>query len=216
MKRNNFITPENAASLIPIFIASLISILLIIFFVIPKYIKSTKVNLELIQLIKKKDDLVNIRSEYEKINKKFNKLTLEKERIIELISGTSNLDTLFAKFGEIGKKYNIKFISIIPKNIINSKENSNDQKSTKKNNRNKKKVNLNADPLLVEGTKKYILEFNMKTDFINLLSFLREIEFQDNIMLLENMNIEYNDKAKEANQKDNLNVRFTMNIYGKI
>ena len=215
-KRNNFITPENAASLIPIFIASLISILLIIFFVIPKYIKSTKVNLELIELIKKKEDLVNIKSEYETINKKFNKLTLEKESIIELISGTSNLDTLFTKFGEIGEKYEIKFISIILKNIINSEENSSDQKTTKNNNRNKKKVNLITDPLLVEGTKKYIIEFTIKTNFINLLSFLREIEFQDNIILFENMNVEYNDRAKEANQKDNLNVKFTMNIYGKI
>ncbi len=175
IKRNNFISPENAASLIPIFIASFISILLIIFFVIPKYVKSTKVNLELIQLIKKKNNLDKIKSEYEIVNKKFNKLTIEKEKIIELISGTSNLDTLLTKFGEIGKKYNIDFLSIIPKKVIKSQANSNDQKVTKRRNRKKKPVNLNRDPLLVEGTKKYILEFKFTTDFVNLLSFLREL-----------------------------------------
>ena len=210
IKRNNFITPENAASLIPIFIASFISILLIIFFVIPKYIKSTKVNLELIELIKKKNDLANIRTEYEIINKKFNKLIREKERIIELISGASTLDTLLTKFGEIGERYNIKFVSIIPKRIVNSQVNSNDQKVSKRSERNKKQINLNTDPLLVEGTKKYIIEFNFTTDFVNLLSFLRELEFQDNIILLENMNVKLND------QKDTLNVKLTMNIYGKI
>ena len=210
IKRNNFITPENAASLIPIFIASFISILLIIFFVIPKYIKSTKVNLELIELIKKKNDLANIRTEYEIINKKFNKLIREKESIIELISGTSNLDTLLTKFGEIGQRYNITFVSIIPKRIVNSQVNNNDQKVSKRSDRNKKQINLNSDPLLVEGTKKYIIEFNFTTDFVNLLSFLRELEFQDNIILLENMNVKLND------QKETLNVKLTMNIYGKI
>ena len=210
MKRNNFISPENAASLIPIFIASFISILLIIFFVVPKYIKSTKVNLELIDLIKKKNDLANKRAEYEIINKKVDKLTREKERIIELISGASNLDTLLTKFGEIGKKYNIKFVSIIPVRIVNSQGNSNDQKATKRSDRNKKQVNLNSDPLLVEGTKKYIIEFNFTTEFVNLLSFLRELELQDNIILLKNMNVKLND------QNQTLTVKLIMNIYGKI
>ena len=44
------------------------------------------------------------------------KLNKEKVKIIELISGTSNLDTLLAKFGEIGKNNNIEFVSIIPEN----------------------------------------------------------------------------------------------------
>ena len=118
-RKDNLINPENAASFIPIFISSVFSILLIIFFVVPQYIKSKKVNLELIELIKKKDDQGNLKLKYEIVNKKFNKLNIKKEKIIELISGTSNLDTLFTKFGEIGEKYNIKFDSIIPKKIIN-------------------------------------------------------------------------------------------------
>ena len=53
--QKSFITPEKAASLIPIFISAGVSILIISFFVIPKYIKSTKVNLELNELAKKKE-----------------------------------------------------------------------------------------------------------------------------------------------------------------
>ena len=108
-KRKDFITPEKAASFIPIFISSGISILLIIFFVLPQYIKSNKVNLELNELIKKKINLANLKSQYKQTNQKFEKLIKEKEKIIELISGTSNLDTLLAKFGEIGKKIKLNF-----------------------------------------------------------------------------------------------------------
>ena len=52
-RRINLLTPENAAKFIPVLISSGVSILIIIFFVIPQYVKSTKVNLELNALIKK-------------------------------------------------------------------------------------------------------------------------------------------------------------------
>ena len=107
-QRKNLITPENAASFIPVFISSGISVLLIIFFVMPQYLKSTKVELELNGLIKKKDKLENLKSEYEAINEKFDKLNKEKSGIINLITGRSNLDTLLAEIGETGKRNNIE------------------------------------------------------------------------------------------------------------
>ena len=79
--QKEFITPEKAASFIPIFISTGLSILIITFFVIPKYIESTKVNLELNGLIKKKNDLDNLKSQYKIINKKFEKLNQEKTKI---------------------------------------------------------------------------------------------------------------------------------------
>ena len=56
-EKRNLITPERAATFIPVFISAGISLLLIIFFVIPQYLKSTKVSFELNELIKKKDQL---------------------------------------------------------------------------------------------------------------------------------------------------------------
>ena len=118
-RKNNLKTPENIISLIPILISSGIAIILIIFYVIPQYVNSTKVNLELNELIKKKNKLNNLKTQYKIINKKFDKLNNEKAIIIETISGTSNLDTLLAKLGELGKKNSIEFDSIIPKKLIN-------------------------------------------------------------------------------------------------
>ena len=76
--RKNLITPEKAATFIPVFISSGISILIIIFFVIPQYIKSTEVNSQLKGLIQKKQDLNNLKSQYKLINRKFDKLKKEK------------------------------------------------------------------------------------------------------------------------------------------
>ena len=62
--RKNLITPEIAAWFIPVFISSGISIILILFFVIPQYRKSNQVNLELNGLLKKKNELNNLKSQY--------------------------------------------------------------------------------------------------------------------------------------------------------
>ena len=113
----NLLTPEKAATFIPVFISSVISILIVIFFVMPQYAKSNKVSLELDGLIKKKNELDKLKSQYKIINEKFDKLNKEKLSIIELITGKSQLDTLLAKLGEIGNNNDINFTSIVPKKL---------------------------------------------------------------------------------------------------
>ena len=213
--RKNLITPETAAWFIPVFISSGISIMLILFFVIPQYQKSNQVNLELKGLTKKKNELNNLKLQYKIINEKFDKLSKEKTKIIELITGTSSLDTLLSKLGEIGKNNDIEFISILPTKIT-----SFDGESKVKNIKNKKgNSKLLADPLFVEGVKKYIFDITLETQFVNLLSFLRELEFQENIILIDDINLQIlkqNAKNMDSgNKKDLLRVKIKTKFYGK-
>jgi len=210
-KTSNLITPENSASFLPIIISSVIGILIIVFFVVPEFIKSKIVNVELNEIISKKDELENLKMKYEKISKELNNLNKEKLKIIELISGTSNLDTLLANLGIIGNKNNIQFLSIVPKkleiSIDNKKQNNINQNSNQE---------LIVDPLLVDGIKKYLIDFSFKADFINLLSFLRELEFQENIILINDIDVkvsENNDNLEKSNIND-LNVKLSMTFYG--
>ena len=208
-KSRNFITPETAASFLPIIISSGIGILIIVFFVMPEFIKSSKVNLELNEFIRKKDELENLKLNYKEISKKLNDLNNEKLRIIELISGKSNLDTLLANLGIIGRKNNIEFLSIVPKRLEISNSNG-----SINNNSNQ---NIVIDPLFVEGLKKYLIDFSFKTDFINLLSFLRELEFQENIILINDIEVRVmeNNKNSGKSENNNLDVKLTMTFYGK-
>ena len=215
-RKNNLKTPENIISLIPILISSGIAIILIIFYVMPQYVNSTKVNLELNELIKKKNKLNNLKTQYKIINQKFDKLNNEKAIIIETISGTSNLDTLLAKLGELGKKNSIEFDSIIPKKVINFVVNDSSKNKKKKGNL----PNLNIDPLLVEGIKKYLIDFSFETNFINLISFLRELEFQESIILVDDIDMKLVNQNSNNGNIDNsegmLNVKIRMIFYGKI
>ena len=218
--RKKFLTPEKAASLIPISISAGISILIILFFVIPKYFLSTKVNLELNGLVKKKNDLDNLKSQYKTINEKFKKLNQEKLKIIELVTGNTNLDTLLDKLGDIANRNNIEFVSIVPKKLMNyvefSKEKNNVQ--TTKNNQIISDPLL-VDPLLVEGSKKYIIDFTIKAEFNNLLSFLRELEFLESIILINNINLKSlsqnsnNDEINNPTAK--IEAKLNTTFYGK-
>ena len=214
-ERKNLITPEKAASFIPVFISAGISIILIVFFVIPQYFKSNEVNSELNGFIKKKNELNNLKAQYKIINSKFDKLNKEKLKIIELITGRSNLDTLLAELGKLGRKNNIEFLSIAPQRLVFSDENSVEKNLS--NNFNQ--TDLGNDPLLVEGIKKYLIDFTFETDFVNLLSFLRDLEFQDNAVLLDDINLNLNNQDnedEEINEPDNmLEVNLRIICYGK-
>ena len=213
--QKSFITPEKAASLIPIFISAGVSILIISFFVIPKYIKSTKVNLELNGLIKKKNDLDNLKSQYKIINKKFEKLNVEKTKIIELVTGSTSLDTLLDKLGDIAKRNNIEYLSIAPVKLMKYQENTKEKNNVQKD----KNDAIVTDPLLVEGSKKYLIDLTFKAEFMNLLSFLREIEFQESVILINDIDLKLlsnNSKNDEINNPaEKIEVKLSTIFYGR-
>ena len=213
--QKSFITPEKAASLIPIFISAGVSILIISFFVIPKYIKSTKVNLELNGLIKKKNDLDNLKSQYKIINKKFEKLNVEKTKIIELVTGSTSLDTLLDKLGDIAKRNNIEYLSIAPVKLMKYQENTKEKNNVQKG----KNDAIVTDPLLVEGSKKYLIDLTFKAEFMNLLSFLREIEFQESVILINDIDLKLlsnNSKNDEINNPaEKIEVKLSTIFYGR-
>ena len=214
MKKNNkLITPENAASFLPVIISSIIAIIITLLFVIPESIKSNKVNLELNEYIRKKDQLPSLKLKYKKINKKFAVLNDQKSRIINLISGTTNLETWLANLGIIGRNNNIQFISIVPKNIIIANDNTSLDKSNQTQN-----LDGLIDPLLVKGLKKFLIDISFKTNFINLQSFLREIESQENLVLIKNIDIQLidNNDSDLQSEDSNLNIILSMIFYGKI
>ena len=213
--KKSFITPEKAASFIPIFISAGISILIVSFFVIPKYFKSNKVNLELNDSIKKKNDLDNLKSQYKIINKKFEKLNLEKAKIIELVTGKTNLDTLLDKLGEIASRNNIEYLSIAPIKLINYEENTKENENAQKSKNDK----IISDPLLVEGSKKYLINFTFNAEFINLLSFLRELEFLENVILINDINLKLLSQNSNNGEKNNptekIEVKLSTTFYGR-
>ena len=210
-KKRKFITPERAALILPTIISAFIAFIIISVFAVPKYVYSNKVNNELKEYKRKVNELDNLKLQSQIITKNLEKLNNEKQRIIKLISGTSNLDTFIKRLGLIGEKNNISFKSIKPISSLKFVGSNNSDIQNE--------LNINSDPLLVEGVKKYTIDVKFDSQYKDLLAFLRELEFQENIILFSDMNIELkeeNDKLKSKKKSSFLDVSLEMIVYGKI
>ena len=101
------------------------------------------------------------------------------------------------------KKYGMNYVE-------NAQEKNDDQ--TKNND-----LIIN-DPLLVEGSKKYLIELTFKTEFINLISFLRELEFLESVILVDDINLKLLSQNSNNNEIYNpiekIEVNLSTTFYG--
>ena len=67
--------------------------------------------------------------------------------------------------------------------------------------------------------KKYEYDLSFKTNFVNLLAFLRELEFQDNVILIDDISIKSLNKIRKKEELDKsqgeLEVSINMRFYGR-
>ena len=130
------------------------------------------------------------------------------------MTGNTNLDTLLDKLGDIANRNSIEYLSIAPVKLINYVE------KTKVNNNNKtsNKDEVITDPLLVEGSKKYLIDLTFKAEFINLLSFLRELEFQESVILINDISLkllsENSNNGEINNPTEKIEVKLSTIFYG--
>ena len=218
-QKKRLITPERAAIILPALIASFFAFIITSTFVIPKYVKSNKVNSEYNEFLRKKAELPQLKLQYKIINEKLKKLNYRKTKIINLVAGESDLETFLERLGDIGFKNKIKILSINPENITNYiplESEVNESSNTTINATNKDK---NFDPLLSEGIKKYTVDLEFESDFKNLLYFLRELEFQESAILFRDMklNLKKDPNKNELNYKNEniINVSMKIIVYGK-
>ena len=204
LQNKRFITPERASIILPTIISSFVAFIIISTFVIPKYVKSNKVNNEYKEFLRKKDELSQLKLQYQIINEKLNKLNDRKANIIYLVSGKSHLDTFIERIGYISKKNEIKILSIMPKNIIKYIPVETSVEASGETS------NVNIDPLLAEGIKKYTMDLNFESEFKNLLSFFRELELQESVILFEDLKLKLKNDLEST-----LQVSVEIIVYGK-
>jgi len=208
--QNRVITPERAALILPTIIASFFVFIIISVFVIPRYVKSNKVKSELKEFIRKKEELPQLKLQYKIINEKLKKLNNRKEEIIYLVTGKSNLETLLERIEYIGKKNKIEILTISPKSITNFVPLENEAEETS---------SINIDPLMAEGVKKYIFQLDFESNFKDLLSFLREMEYQESVILFRDLKLKLKDKKQNISSTYSkgylLEVSTDIIVYGK-
>ena len=90
-------------------IMSAIFLIAVLILILPSFLST---NYKLKEFLRKKDELPKLKLQYKIINEKLTKLNDRKEKIIFLVSGKSNLETLFERIEYIGNKNKIEITKI--------------------------------------------------------------------------------------------------------
>ena len=68
-------------------------------------------------------------------------------------------------------------------------------------------IEIGGDPLVVEGVTKFSIDLSLQGNFVNFLSFLRDLEKQENIIISKNLNI-------QENQEGDIQASMQIDVYG--
>ena len=236
-KFDNILTPENAVLFVPI-ILSLILCIFGSFFILKPLLKRTQsINDELITYNEKKENLLIQRKRLDDLNKKLEKAKSQKKFIIKLIGGTNDLDTLISKLNKLSNKNSLIVKELEPQ-VINSYKppiivntesdplNSSlipEYKISESTRYSPEPLPESSDPLLTPELEQHVISLTLQGNFREVLSFLRDIELIENIILTSNIKFEKINKNQNElknnnvnSKKVNTNFSTTLSAYGRI
>ena len=168
-KKKKLFTPEIAVVLFPVSIGSFLSVLLLLFLILPTY-KSLKTNKdELNTMEMKRDQLPKMKRDLDAALLKLKDTKSQQSRILDLIGGSKNLETYLAKFDLIANDSGVEITLIKPISTEFSRKIIETNMQTPQN-------ILNDDPLLASNLEKRILEMKISGSYKSLMVFLKRIE----------------------------------------
>ena len=175
------INPQSASYFLPVLSGLLLSLLTGIFILRP-LIKETNGIYSDLLISRSKVSLLDMAEERYKIIKENSiKINNQKEDLLSLVAGETELLTLLDQLNILAKNYNVNIQLIKPNEIeyiVPTINNSN------------KDLDIIADPLLNENIIKYPYEINIEANFEQMLIFIRELEKLEIITALSNLEIE--------------------------
>ncbi len=208
-------TPDRAAYFVPVTIGLLISTLFSLILLRPLLIKKNNVYQTLVTYRRKALELEKIEMQYEITRKNLDKALKQKSGLLELIAGPTELQTLISMLNKIANLNDITITGLVPRAIEFSIPQSNNQNLTLNTTQSK---SLGLDPLLVEKVIKYPYKISLEGYFVNLLSFLRNLEDLEIITLNSSIKID-NEVSSQTlmttNSTKKVKASFIISAYGK-
>ena len=202
--KEGIINPKSAAYFLPVLSGLLLSILTGFFILKPLMRETGEIYDELITNRTKVSLIDKAEKRYKVTKKNLLKINNQKEDLLSLVAGETELLTLLDQLNILAKKNNINITVIKPDEI---------QYITPTLNNPEKNMDLIGDPLLNENIIKYPYEVNIKGSFEKILFFLRDLEKIE--IITEISNLEIDNTNSIDNIRTNLNASFKISAYGR-
>ena len=219
---DRFLNADRAAYFIPVAAGLFLSIIAGIFIMRPIIFRANKSHQTLLEYRIKSSKLELELKRYEIIEANLRRLKLQKKGLVNLVTGSAELNTLLSKINSFADSNDLEIVELIPQEIsknipipvistpnLNNETNGNILQSGISK-------GINMDPFLVENIIKYPYKITLNGYYPDLLEFLRDLELLEFIVITSDVKLsQVVDSTNSLNtpSKSNTNkVRLSMTI----
>ena len=207
------LTPERLLQLAPIALALLISALLGGAWLLPLSRQLTELATERAVLEAQRDALAANRVLLAKSQQKLAQAREDQARLLQLVAGTDQLDTLLAQLAVEAAAAGVTLDSFEPQ--ASAAESETPPTRSRRNSRSldQDKDQPPADSLLVEGLQKRSQLVLASGSFPQLLTFLRRLESLSPLAVVSDLNLTHPAPADESAVQEPTVLKFTLTAY---
>ena len=222
------LNPESFIIYLYIFLSLLFSLVIIFTLGTKLANKNRNLNNIIKELETKKSKIPELKVILKNIENKNSNLLQEDKLITSLIGGSKNLKTILSIINNLAIKNSIEIVKFEPLSLVKFKDKKNNSisevdksairgqpKITQPNEDNNKNLLYDNNYLLNSDLEKQIVKLKIKGYFVNILEFLREIEYLENLVIIDDFNIV---RLSEINKsiKSKLEYETTLSIFGRV
>lgn len=213
----SWLTPERAVLVVPVFAGLGLSLAVLSIGITPLTLRVREQSKMVTQLTTKADLVPVLREQLAALKRKQSEREQQLDRLLDLVAGTSELQTFLAELNDIARLYNVEITTTKPgvserfKASIPAQDQAPPPAAGGVGSQE-----AAGDPILNRGLEKRMSTLTVKGPFQNVLAFLQSLELLEVFVVISEMNIQ--EKSRQMENTDNhaeVNMDLTLSAYGR-
>lgn len=206
-----WLTPERAVVVVPI-LAGLASAAALVTAVITPQMVQLRERRSVVGVMEQKsDDLPGLAQTLAERRLEQAELMAQQRRLLALIAGTAELETLLAQLNDLANKHQVLVSSTVPGKVERAPQ---PLPSSGAPSASKKKMG-GGDPLLMQGLEKRSARIQVQGAFVQVLAFLRSLESLEVFVITDDLSVV---ASRSSSDDEATTVRLGLNLlaYGAV
>jgi len=203
----SWLTPERAVLVVPVLVGLGLSMALLSVGITPLTLRIREQSTVVEQLQTKADFVQVLRQQLAGLMLKQKERDQQLDRLLELVGGTSDLQTFLAELNDMGRSHNVEITTTKPGSVERFKAAPSAQATSPA---------ASDDPLLNRGLEKRSAVLTVSGPFEQVLAFLRSLERLEVFVVISEMNLRKQiELMKDGGERLEVVMNLTISAYGR-
>ena len=203
----SWLTPERAVLVVPVIAGLGLSLVLLSVGITPFTMRVRQQNKVVEQFTSKADFVPMLKQQLDVLTNKQEQRDQQLDRLLDLVAGTSELQTFLAQLNDLGRLHKVAINSTKPGVVERFKETPLAQGT---------RPSASGDPLLKRGLEKRSAALTVSGSFEHVLAFLQAVERLQVFVVISDMNLRKQTRQDDKGvEQTEVSMNLTMTAYGR-